>query len=1649
MQDKNEDLHMPMLMSTSAMRQQRVDFYDKLIQFTSEKVSGAHLQLLSIFIPRYYANIDIEDIINSDLSDVYGALLSHWSLMYDRPVGESRVRIYNPHYEKHGWQSKHTIIEISHDDAPFLVDSTRLELNRRGLIIHRGIHTGGIKVRRNEKNQIVEIFENGAQPQDASTEAPIFYEIERITDPEVLADITASLESILSEVSLVVRDWHAMRQKMQQCIDDLSTHKPDFDPIELAKYQELLQWLLNDHVTFLGAREYKLLDHGDQKVFEIIPNSSLGILRDESRAKKTRSFDELPEAAQNVLISGQPALFTKRSKLARVHRSDYLDRIEVKHFDENKRVTGVTCFLGLYTSVVFNSRPKDIPLLDSKVSQVFTRSKLDYKSHSGKELLNILETLPRDDLFHYTVEELTEMAMGILYLQERRQVKLFVLRDIYCRFVSMLVYVPRDRFDSALRQKMQDALAELFNAKEITFTTRFSESILARVHFLIHVEPENFPEYEPLQLEKTLAAMAELWPDHLRKELVEMFGEEVGHKYAEHYLGGFPAGYMEDYSPRTGAYDIQHMEQINEQQKLSMNLYRPIDPCDGIVQFKIFGPENAFPLSDVMPTLENMGLKVIDEQPYTITRKHAPPLDVIDFTLSLPSGLDIDLDKIKDIFQEAFSYIWSGDVENDGFNRLVLCASLDFHEIVVLRAYSKYLAQTRLPFSQHYVETALNSNPKLACLLVKLFLTRFDPKLNIDSCSTANEQGQIENEILQGLNEVANFDEDRIIRRFLEAIKATIRTNYFQLSQGRYKNYLSLKFDPHAIADLPLPKPKYEIFVYSPRFEGVHLRGAEVARGGIRWSDRREDFRTEILGLVKTQTVKNSVIVPSGAKGGFVLKFVLPENRDELMREVIACYQNFIRGLLDLTDNLHGDAVVSPPMTVRYDGDDSYLVVAADKGTATFSDIANAISHEYDFWLGDAFASGGSAGYDHKKIGITAKGGWECVKRHFRKYSLDIQTHAFTVVGIGDMSGDVFGNGMLLSKHIKLIAAFDHRHIFIDPEPNPETTFAERERLFQLPRSSWTDYDTALISRGGGVFNRSMKFIQLTEEIKQLLHVDANEMTPNDLIRSILKAKFDLLWNGGIGTFVKASTERDLDVGDRTNDGIRVDACELNCRVVGEGGNLGFTQLARIEYEFNGGFINADLIDNSGGVDCSDREVNLKILLNRIVEAGDLTLKQRNQLLMDMTEEVSALVLRSNYAQTTAIGLATMQADENPDLYIRYVSYLEGKMKLNRQLEYLPDDKTLNERKLHGKVITRPEIAVLLAYTKIYIKQELLKSNVLEDPEVSKFVMFAFPTQVRKIYAAQILEHRLHREINATVLSNDLVNHMGLLFVYRLQNETGCLVGDILKAYVAAVQIFDFYTLWHDIESLDYKVPIDVQEKMMIALMRMIRRATRWLLRNRSVFPRISSTVAYFRDKAIELRYHFCELLVGVPKEVYENEYREFMRYHVPEDLAHAVAGARLMFSVLSVIEEASQQGIELLKFSEFYFALGVRMELGWIRRQLNIYLVQNQWESIAIAALRDDLDWMQCALASRVIAETEHDAEIDQRIDDWLGANHVLSTRWNEVLNDMRAHANSNLIMYDVVLREMRELFNLTPVTVTMKEQKTNKMIKTKNVIE
>ncbi|NJP53733.1 NAD-glutamate dehydrogenase [Streptomyces sp. SBST2-5] len=1591
------------------------------------------------FLQRYYLHTAPEDLVDRDPVDIFGAAVSHLRLAENRPQGTANVRVHTPTVEENGWTCSHSVVEVVTDDMPFLVDSVTNELTRQGRGIHVVIHPQ-IVVRRDVTGKLVEILTDppaaDSLPHDAHVESWIHVEIDRETDRGDLKQITADLLRVLSDVREAVEDWGKMRQAATSLADSLPDEPiPDDVPRQqVDEARELLHWLADDHFTFLGYREYELREDDS---LAAIPGTGLGILRSdphhatEEGHPVSPSFERLPADVRAKAREHKLLILTKANSRATVHRPSYLDYIGVKKFDAEGNVIGERRFLGLFSSAAYTESVRRVPVIRRKVEQVLEQAGFSPHSHDGRDLLQILETYPRDELFQTPVDELRSIVTSVLYLQERRRLRLYLRQDEYGRYYSALVYLPRDRYTTGVRLRIIDILKEELGGTSVDFTAWNTESILSRLHFVVRVpqgtELPQLSDADKERIEARLVEAARSWADGFGEALIAEFGEEHAAELLRRYANAFPEGYKADHTPRSAVADLVRLEQLGEDKDFELSLYEPVGAAPEERRFKIYRKGEAVSLSAVLPVLQRLGVEVVDERPYELRCADRSVAWIYDFGLRMPKadGADYLGDDARERFQEAFAATWTGKAENDGFNSLVLAAGLTWRQAMVLRAYAKYLRQAGSTFSQDYMEDTLRNNVHTTRLLVSLFEARMSPDRQRAGYELVDA---LLEELDAALDQVASLDEDRILRSFLTVIKATLRTNFFQeASGGKPHDYVSMKFDPQAIPDLPAPRPAYEIWVYSPRVEGVHLRFGKVARGGLRWSDRREDFRTEILGLVKAQMVKNTVIVPVGAKGGFVAK-QLPDpsvDREAWMAEGIAAYRTFISALLDITDNMVGGEVVPPADVVRHDGDDTYLVVAADKGTATFSDIANEVAQSYNFWLGDAFASGGSAGYDHKGMGITARGAWESVKRHFRELGLDTQTEDFTVVGIGDMSGDVFGNGMLLSEHIRLVAAFDHRHIFIDPDPDPATSYAERRRLFELPRSSWEDYNTDLISAGGGVFPRSAKSIPVNSQIREALGIEqgVTKMTPADLMRAILKAPVDLLWNGGIGTYVKASTESHADVGDKANDAIRVDGKDLRVRVVGEGGNLGLTQLGRIEFALHGGRINTDAIDNSAGVDCSDHEVNIKILLNGLVAEGDMTVKQRNKLLAEMTDEVGRLVLRNNYAQNTAIANALAQSKDMVHAQARFMKHLVREGRLDRGLEFLPTDRQIRERLANGHGLTGPETAVLLAYTKITVAEELLYTSLPDDPYLKSLLHAYFPSALRERFPERIDSHPLRREIITTVLVNDTVNTGGTTYLHRMREETGASLEEIVRAQTAARAIFRSSVVWDAVEELDNKVQAEVQTRIRLHSRRLVERGTRWLLNNRPQPLELQETVDFFSERVEQVWSQLPKLLRGADLDWYQKIHDELTDAGVPEELATRVAGFSSAFPTLDIVSVADRMGKEPLEVAEVYYDLADRLRITQLMDRIIELPRADRWQSMARAAIREDLYAAHAAVTADVLAVGNGSDTPHQRFKLWEQKNAALLARARATLDEIHNSDSFDLANLSVAMRTMRTL--------------------------
>ena len=1599
-------------------------FFHELREYAAQQLSPSEEQALFAFAEQFFDRYPLEELAGRHLSDIFGAVFQHWRFLqqYDRKA--PKIRAFNPNLEEDGWVCPYTVLVVLQRDMPFLVDSIRIELNRRNIAIH-AIKSTVVAVARDAHHQLQKLAHRSlAEDDELDKEALIVLEISLRTEEHTLHDLVTGIDSVLAEVDVVVADYQPLVERALDAEENLNLARHAVVAAQVEESQAFLRWIVDNHFTFLGYAEYEFGEEDGVKLLRERVDKRLGVFGLKGGAPNVSDVHHFNSGMARFHLAPQVLTFSKSSVRSRVHRQAYSDYIVVKRFNAAGEICGEARFLGLYTSAVYTMSPRQIPLIGAKVAKVFERSELDPDSHDGKALQQILDNFPRDELFLSTSAELYELVTGVARINERYMVRLFMRKDLFGKFVTCLVYVPRDVFTTRLRLKIQALIGEALGTQECEFTTWFSESILARVHLVFKVDPNQPLNYDQQELQARIVAITRSWDDDLQDALLDAHGEEKTMEMLQQYREAFPSAYQETYDSRTAVHDIDSIAELRDVRDIAMSFYQPAGAEDHVLRFKIFHLNTTLELSDVIPILEHMGLRVITENPYEIRRRDGSSVWLHDFTLSHNLSEAVDVHAVRKSFQEAFEAIWHKRTDNDVFNRLILSGRLNWREVMLFRAYASYMRQTLFNFTESYIANTLVNQVAITRNLIALFKAKFDPRLN-ESRDSSERIDRLRSKILEELDGVANLNEDRILRRYLAMMDATLRTNYFQRdAQGAEKAYLSLKFSPRQVPDIPAPRPLYEIYVFSPRMEGVHLRGGKVARGGLRWSDRLPDYRTEVLGLVKAQQVKNAVIVPNGAKGGFVCKQMpVGASRDDIQQEGIACYKMFIRGLLDITDNLRGGEIVKPVNVLCFDQDDPYLVVAADKGTATFSDIANGISAEYNFWLGDAFASGGSQGYDHKAMGITARGAWISVQRHFKEKDINIQEQDFTVIGIGDMGGDVFGNGMLLSPHTRLIAAFNHQHIFIDPQPDAKRSFRERERLFKLPRSSWMDYDKSLISKGGGVFPRDLKSVAITPEMKAALAIDQEKLTPGELIHALLKAPVDLLWNGGIGTYVKSSEESHADVGDKANDNVRVNGNELRCKVFGEGGNLGMSQLGRVEYCLNGGACNTDFIDNAGGVDCSDHEVNIKILLDDVVTKGDLTQKQRNQLLMDMTENVAQLVLHNNYRQTQAISIAQADALKRGAEYRRFMSRLQAAGRLDRVLEFLPDDDSLIERQSHGKGLTRPELAILISYAKATLKEDLVETDIASDPYIAGFIEGAFPQKIARDFKEPLYRHRLRREIIATQIANDIVNNMGISFAQRLMESTGAGVGELAAAYITARNIFQLDSYWRELEQLDYHIPAALQIELMIKMMRRVRRATRWFLRNRRGHLDPGKEVEIFTRGMQDITSHLPQLLRGQPLENWQARCAYLQEQGLPESFAKRAAMPGYLFSGLSVVDAAQTSGTDLLAVADLYATLGEYLELPWFAEQLSEVKVENYWQAMARESFMDDLETQLRTLATQLIPEITGDDSIDAVVSTWGEQNDAQVKRWTAMINELQAGSHTDFAVFSVALRELRDL--------------------------
>ena len=1640
-----------------------------------------------LLIQGYFADVADVDLLTRDAADVCGGVLAHRTLARLREPGRSLVRVFTPSVAEDGWTTSHTVVHVVTDDMPFLVDSVTNELVAAGRGIHLVVHPQ-VVVRREADGTLLEVLEvtHGEADPDAVSdhvlvESWIHVEIDRTppagpsgtsadrgddpTDADVA--LTRALQAVLADVRATVEDWPAMRARSRAVAEDLDAlpgRLPPgaLDPADAAEAARLLRWLADEHFTFLGYREYALRPGAtsDTAVLEAVAGTGLGIVREDGPVPKANPLSAAVTAHarhHDVLV------LTKANSRATVHRSTYLDYVGVKVFDDAGEVVGERRFLGLLSSAAYTQSVASVPVVDRKVATVLASSGFGPRSHSGKDLLTILETYPRDELFAADVETLTRISLGVLQLQERRRTRLFVRHDAFGRYVSCLVYLPRDRYTTEVRLVMQAVLLEAFGGTAVEHSARVSESVLARLNFVVRFAVRGTrPDVDLAAVEQRLVAATRTWEEDLADGLAAQLGEGESVRMSRRWAAALPEAYKEDVAPRVAVGDLTRLEALERGRgaapDLDLLLYTPVGAPARQSRLKLYRRE-PLGLSEVLPFFDHLGVEVVDQRPYHLSRD---PVDggavgdgvgvgvapveawVYDFGLRLPSlavqpGITTDPARLARRFTDAFVSAWTGTSESDRFDRLVLQAGLTWRQVVVLRTYCRYLRQTGTTFSEEYMAGVLGSNPEVARLLVAVFETRFAP----DRFAQAEGQrpsparlGASERAVAAvrtALEDVANLTQDRILRSLLATVVATQRTNFYADGpDGRPRPTVAVKLDPRQVPDLPEPRPMHEVWVCGPDVEGVHLRFGAVARGGLRWSDRLEDFRTEVLGLVKAQQVKNVVIVPTGAKGGFVGKRLPDPTRD---REAwyaagTECYRSFVRALLDVTDDRDLSTgtdpapVVPPPDVVRHDGDDSYLVVAADKGTAAFSDVANAISLQRGFWLGDAFASGGSKGYDHKAMGITARGAWESVRFHFDELGTDVDTDPFTVVGVGDMSGDVFGNGMLLSRSIRLVVAFDHRHVFVDPDPDPATSYAERERLFRLPRSSWADYDTTLLSEGGGVHSRAAKSVTLAAVAAAALGLPAVEttLTPTEIIRAALTIEVDLLWNGGIGTYVKASSESHAQVGDKANDALRVNGRDLRCRVVGEGGNLGLTQRGRVEAAVGGVRLNTDAIDNSAGVDTSDHEVNIKILLDRVVAEGDLTDKQRDALLVDMTDDVAASVLRHNVDGNVQLGNARHQAPEMVPVHRRFVSSLAAAGSLDLAREALPDDATWDERVGEHRGLLSPELAVISAYGKLTLTRQLLESGVPDEAWCRPYLLDYFPHRLRETYPRQVLAHPLRREIVATSLTNAILNSSGITFVFRLGEELSASPDRAVRAWAVAREVFG-QADWHVVvDQQAAHLPTATRLELMLAFRRLLDRACRWLLQNRPDPLDVEAEIARLAPVVQGLRRRLGEFVAGAEGRQVLERTAALRERGVPDVLAERAAGFLEEFCLLDVAEIALREDENPEDVVAVYFALSDRYAVDGVLSRITELPRTDRWQALARAALRYDL-YAALEELTTVVVRTSVQTDATARIQEWESANTAVLDRARMVLDEVQRLPGRDLAPLSVALRTLRSV--------------------------
>ncbi len=1605
---------------TDKFVQDNQKYIKKIISYGEGKIGKSLSSSLDSFITLFYTGCDIKYLETTSHDILFDVAYSAFEFMQERHNKEPRkIRVFNPENETSGWKSDRTIIEVNSADMPFILDSIINYVYQDERVLHEVIHPI-LYVERDGKGKISSITK---QPDAAKAESLIHIQIGHISDTKEHDQITKDLHDILESVELAVNDWRPVVTKANESIERLAKVSKGANKDEIDESVAFIKWAVDNNFIFLGYRDF---DFKKDKTVSINKNSQLGVFKSAINKSHDEKIEGIPLNSDLVLKSAKPVEITKSSRRSVVHRAVPMDYIGVKRYDDKGNIIGEERFIGLFTSKVYYQSAHDIPIIRKKIDNVIARSGFTPKSHNGKALVAVLEGHPRDELLQSTEEELFEIGMGIVTLSEKPATRIFIRKDRFLRFYSCILFIPRDFFTTQLREKIQHILEDELKGKVMDYYTQVTDSPLARVNVLVRAVPEgqasdylhqsnqlkDLPQIDLDKLQQKIEEKTNSWIDGLNKKLLERFGEIDGEQVFRNYAKSFPEGYKDAYHPGGASIDIQKIEHVYKTNDIALSLYFDLyhlerDATDQF-QLKLFSLSERITLSDILPIIENMGFHAVDEITFKVKPKHQDKhVWIHHFKLQLDkenvSGItrEFTIKDIKDIFEETLLLVWRKQIESDSFNQLVSLAALSWRNINILRAYTKYILQLNFPYSKQFIANVACKYPNISTALVNYFYAKFDPAVN--ESERKGRIGALETEIKQGLQNVSSVAEDKVITQIFETMRATLRTNFFQKdAAGNFKKYTSFKLCSADVPNMPKPKPYAEIFVFSYDVEAIHIRFGKVARGGLRWSDRQEDFRTEVLGLVKAQQVKNTVIVPVGSKGGFVVKHPKPV-KEEYQKQGIECYSTFLSGLLDITDNIVAGKIVAPKDVVRHDADDPYLVVAADKGTATFSDTANAISRKYGFWLDDAFASGGSVGYDHKKMGITAKGAWVCVMRHFREMGRDCMKEDFTCIGIGGMAGDVFGNGLLLSRHYKLVGAFNHVNIFIDPNPNPETSYKERERLFTKGDSSWADYDLKTISKGGGVFMRNAKSLKLSKEIKEAFNITEDEISPDNLIKKLLTSPVDLIWNGGIGTYVKAASETNEQVGDKANDSLRVNGSEVKAKVIGEGGNLGFTQKGRIEYALSGGRLNTDAIDNSAGVDCSDHEVNIKIAMRAAMDKKKITVEERNVILEKMTDEVGELVLRDNELQSQAITVMQNQKNKIIEDNIRLMQFLEKEGRLDRAIEFLPSNETLYQRAANKQGITRPELAILLAYAKLYVFDDLISSNLPDDEYLVTDLNLYFPSAMRERFKDEIEGHQLRREIITTFVTNSIVNRAGTTFYNKMKEETGMKGCDVARAYTVVRDSFGLRKIWEEVETAQDKISLEMMIELYSEIDLLIERACKWFLRNCPQPLETGKLVEEYRPAIADILGNLDSIINASAKEARDARMNSFVERNVPKPLALKIASLEALASATDIVLVSQKTKLPASLVGQVYFEIGDKFKIGWLRGEARKLLGDSHWDNLALKTLIGIFYDKQMLLAEDVLRTGCDVNSCELTIDKWFNDKKKSIVRYNNFLQDLK----------------------------------------------